>query len=1109
MKRILSVAAILLLAISCENVNEVEIIEDIHQETISSTIDGNGDMVSKVSFCVPEIEYVSDEETTRAGINNSTTPISFVWEVTDTVGIFPDSGTQVYFSMENGAGTNVASFDGGGWALKQNHTYSCYYPLVGDFYLDRENIPLSFTNQVQRGIEGFNGSRFYLASGGTASEDGNLLFHFNILNTIINVNASLPAGTYTRLLISTTSSAFVKTGTFNINSMEITGKTYSSFLSIDLEDITLESTETIPIFIMSAPVALKGQEVTVKIYTADGKAYTCVKTPSWDYDAGKRYGLTCDFTEQDNDDYVVPEAVDLGLSVKWASFNLGATNQGETGNFYAWGETEPKTSYTQANYKWYDGSSYVKYTSVINLLDLEDDAAFVNLRDGWRMPTKSEIEELVNNCTWTKEEDGYIVTASNGNSIFFPYLEDSYSVGQIIKGYYSSETYDSPSVSYVYPVIGMLGTSTSNVSAGGISISSRYNGALIRPVYDPTVAGLNRNSLNLYLGRSIYLTAKSSSVYDLTWSSDNSSVASVDQDGLVTALNIGSANITASSQDGKFSASCLIEVSEADYSKEYLSFEIVSGGNLCWTEYNGPSSYKKTISYSINDGDWISITSSPSGVIIPVSKGDLIRLKGNNTWYLESYQNISYRSRFSPIYSTCEFNIYGNIMSLIYGDDFEGKTEFRGSAYSYSFGVFDSFFSGLQIIDAGDLVLPATRLAPVCYRGMFSGCSLLTKAPELPATTLDSGSSNWDHSNYKGMFYGCTNLQYIKAMFTDNPGTCTADWVSGVAPTGIFVKNADAEWDIVGPDGVPEGWTVVYETPQDPGRINVQSVSLDKDLLTLATGQTLALNATVIPSNSTNPSIIWSSSDPSVATVDTEGNITGVTVGSAVITVLTKDGNHTATCSVNVRNDIIVFADQLTKSICVGQWDIDHDGEVSFSEAEAVTMIPYGVFNETAITSFDEFQYFTHVTKLEYAREIDEGETDYHGAFGHCSQLKSIVLPSSLHSLSNASFEYCTSLKKITIPVTVTSMGAMVFNGCTNLYVIMDSETPCTLVRDEYETYDSPYTFGTYNQHVKVVYVPTPEAVEAYTANTNANYYWYTCGVPVKWIGEADESLFE
>ncbi|MDY6036234.1 MAG: hypothetical protein SPI67_01995 [Paludibacteraceae bacterium] len=128
------------------------------------------------------------------------------------------------------------------------------------------------------------------------------------------------------------------------------------------------------------------------------------------------------------------EWVDLGLSVKWATCNVGATKPEEYGNYYAWGETTTKSSYAGENYKWSnDGcDTFTKYNTddsygtIDNktVLDLADDAARANRGGAWRMPTYEEWQELINNCTWTWTTlngiNGVEVKGSNGNAIFLP-----------------------------------------------------------------------------------------------------------------------------------------------------------------------------------------------------------------------------------------------------------------------------------------------------------------------------------------------------------------------------------------------------------------------------------------------------------------------------------------------------------------------------------------------------------------------------------------------------------------------------------------------------------------------------------------------------------------
>lgn len=128
------------------------------------------------------------------------------------------------------------------------------------------------------------------------------------------------------------------------------------------------------------------------------------------------------------------EWVDLGLSVKWATCNVGAEFPEDYGGYYAWGETEEKSNYSWSTYKWCNGSSETltkyctssSYGTVDNktVLDPEDDVAHVLWGGSWRMPTLDEIKELIDNCSWERTEvngvSGQKVTGPNGNFIFLP-----------------------------------------------------------------------------------------------------------------------------------------------------------------------------------------------------------------------------------------------------------------------------------------------------------------------------------------------------------------------------------------------------------------------------------------------------------------------------------------------------------------------------------------------------------------------------------------------------------------------------------------------------------------------------------------------------------------
>ena len=254
----------------------------------------DGDLVEKVIFEVLPIKDGDNPETKASAVPDGGM-VSFAWEENDMIGIYPNKGSQIYFAIEDGAGSSSATFDGGGWALKQNASYVSYYPFVADFFLSRNEIPVSFAGQKQVGRESpFHGARYFLASAATSSENGVLKFTYNTLNTIINVNATLPAGTYTKASLTIEEPLFVEEGTYSLDDREIVGTKFSNTLEIDLENVTLTQEGVLPIYIMSAPVDLKGKEVTVRFISSEGQHFECVKTPSKAYAAGTRYGLTCD-----------------------------------------------------------------------------------------------------------------------------------------------------------------------------------------------------------------------------------------------------------------------------------------------------------------------------------------------------------------------------------------------------------------------------------------------------------------------------------------------------------------------------------------------------------------------------------------------------------------------------------------------------------------------------------------------------------------------------------------------------------------------------------------------------------------------------------------------
>lgn len=119
------------------------------------------------------------------------------------------------------------------------------------------------------------------------------------------------------------------------------------------------------------------------------------------------------------------EAVDLGLSVKWATCNIGASRPEEYGDYFAWGETKPKDKYSYENYMFYNATngSHLIHTGAI-ISGTKFDAVHKLWGEDWRMPTEWDLYELLRECSWERAiingGKGYRVIGPNGNCIFLP-----------------------------------------------------------------------------------------------------------------------------------------------------------------------------------------------------------------------------------------------------------------------------------------------------------------------------------------------------------------------------------------------------------------------------------------------------------------------------------------------------------------------------------------------------------------------------------------------------------------------------------------------------------------------------------------------------------------
>ena len=186
--------------------------------------------------------------------------------------------------------------------------------------------------------------------------------------------------------------------------------------------------------------------------------------------------------DYDESDICTAQKVDLGLSVCWAGWNVGASSPEDFGEHYAWGEITTKSEYSEETYQYYDSG----YTNIgANICGTQYDVARAQWGGNWRLPTKAEMQELVDRCTWTwttyKYATGYKVTGPNGNSIFLP--AEGYR-------YNGTELYEWRSFGYYWS--GTLVDGCTNIAYGlhtcsrgyYVLYSLRSHGYTVRPVSD-------------------------------------------------------------------------------------------------------------------------------------------------------------------------------------------------------------------------------------------------------------------------------------------------------------------------------------------------------------------------------------------------------------------------------------------------------------------------------------------------------------------------------------------------------------------------------------------------------------------------------------------------
>ena len=456
-----------------------------------------------------------DETFTRTSISQSDdNGLRFAWGKGDVIGVIPLDGKTIQSNYEIDrieSDPHMAIFDGGEWALKYGRKYAAYYPFSKEALNSGEKIVFSFLSQSQNANNSMEhvGRYDYMYAPAVVASSDLTSFSFRHLVSLVRLQITVPqSDEYTEVKLESDRAWFASSAELSLSDGNMTPIENKNVCTIALDEIPVLSDNVLTVWFVMLPtkalierklmVTLNGRNTHRDMEISDLKSF----------EAGKAYSLSCSSASGHGQ----TECVDLGLSVKWASCNLGANAPEEYGDYYAWGEVEPyyfedgtqlkwkenkSAGYAWSSYSLCEGSSVTMtkyctdeaYGTIDGKAQLlaEDDASTKELGKGWRMPTGAQFQELLDRCTseWTKLNgvNGLEFTGPSGNSIFLPATGYRTGTGLYLTGlygYYWSSTLSSNKSCNAYTLYfsQYIKFTLNN------EINNRCYGQTIRPVCD-------------------------------------------------------------------------------------------------------------------------------------------------------------------------------------------------------------------------------------------------------------------------------------------------------------------------------------------------------------------------------------------------------------------------------------------------------------------------------------------------------------------------------------------------------------------------------------------------------------------------------------------------
>ena len=255
----------------------------------------NLDEIQKIVISVEDFNF---EELTRTTLTPTESGAVFTWSVNDTVGIFPETGSQVAFPMSSGAGTNSAEFTGGGWALKSSSSYMAYYPMQGKFYLDKENIKVDYTGQFvkENASTEHLGKYDYMAASASTPVLGIVNFRFKHLGALIRLRLSMEeTSTLKSVTLLTDDALFTQQGYVDLTAavpavMQKNASNTSNSFQIGLNNIDVDANEELVVYFLIPPVNFSNESLKAVVNMANNEEREFT-LPGKNIEAGRPYEL--------------------------------------------------------------------------------------------------------------------------------------------------------------------------------------------------------------------------------------------------------------------------------------------------------------------------------------------------------------------------------------------------------------------------------------------------------------------------------------------------------------------------------------------------------------------------------------------------------------------------------------------------------------------------------------------------------------------------------------------------------------------------------------------------------------------------------------------------